>query len=597
MKVPSITLLLQAFSNALKRFPLTVASATTAVIVVMMILEKNESDVLPKIWMMAQLGIPLFTALATFSEAHQWTWKGRGALLQIAGIALLFMYGWSLPDVGEPGFEIVHLLRYAILLLVAHLFVSYAPYMNQFSVANFWEYNKQLFANLIVGAAYAFILWAGLSLAILAVDQLFQLKVDYKIYAHLLVLLLGFFNTTFFLYHFPARFEFADQDLSYTLVFKTLSKYILIPIVTLYFLILYAYSAKILVTWSLPIGWVASLVIGFSIAGILTYLLNYMLPVYDPSPVAIQYRRWFWWGMLPMVVLLFVAISRRIMDYGFTEERFFVAHIGVWLLLTGSYFAISKTDNIKFVPISLSVFGLIAVLGPFSAFNVALRSQKGILKQLLEKNERLSNGKIMQNEHFLPEKDGKQIISSLEFLDKHNELSSLEAWLPTSIDSLNVKGSGALKQITNWMNIRWEKANDNANDYVRVNASMGTYKGKTDNFTQIFQIDLNDYSNNVTEGRTFKLNAQKNGFIYFDRIKGKENLIDTFYLGYYLKDWLRKSTYGTYTLPENKSAFDFKRKNTELRLIINQLEFAEKGQDFEINSLNGIVLIRETKTK
>jgi len=597
MRIPSFSLLSQAFSNALRRFPLTMAAAIIAVIVVMMILQKNESDLLPKIWMMAQLGIPLFTALATLSEVHQWPWKGRGGLLQIAGIALLFMYGWSLPDVGEPGFEIVHLLRYTILLFAAHLFVSFAPYMNQISVANFWEYNKQLFANLIVGAAFAFILWGGLSLAILAIDQLFQLKVDYKIYAHLLVLLLGIFNTTFFLYHLPRNFEFTDQDLSYTLVFKTLSKYILIPIVTLYFLILYAYSAKILFTWSLPIGWVASLVIGFSIAGILTYLLNYMLPVYDPSPVAIQYRRWFWWGMLPMVVLLFVAISRRIMDYGITEERFFVAHIGVWLLLTGSYFAISKTDNIKFVPISLTIFGLIAVLGPFSAFNVALRSQKGILKQLLEKNERLSNGKIVQNEHFLPEKDGKQIISSLEFLDKHNELSSLEAWLPSSIDSLNVKGSGALEQITNWMNIRWEKTNDIENDYVRVNALIGTYKGKTDNFTQIFQIDLNNYNNNATEGPAFKLNEQKNGFVYFDKIKGKETQIDTYYLGYYLKDWLGKSKYGTYTLPENKSAFDLKGKNTELRLILNQIEYAQKGQDFEIRSLNGIVLIRETKAK
>jgi hypothetical protein len=83
----------------------------------------------------------------------------------------------------------------------------------------------------------------------------------------------------------------------------------------------------------------------------------------------------------------------------------------------------------------------------------------------------------------------------------------------------------------------------------------------------------------------------------FDKIKGKETQIDTYYLGYYLKDWLGKSKYGTYTLPENKSAFDLKGKNTELRLILNQIEYAQKGQDFEIRSLNGIVLIRETKAK
>ena len=160
----------------------------------------------------------------------------------------------------------------------------------------------------------------------------------------------------------------------YTTAFKNLTKFILIPITAIYFLILYAFSTKILVTWQLPEGWVGKLVLGFSVAGIFTYLLNFMLVKFDDSVVVKGFRRWFFYILLPMVLLLFVAIGRRIGDYGVTEARYVVAISGAWLLLISVYFILSKRDNIKFIPISLAVFSLLTVLGPLSAFKVSERS-------------------------------------------------------------------------------------------------------------------------------------------------------------------------------------------------------------------------------
>lgn len=597
MKLPSIPLLVRALSTATMRFPLAMTATILAVSTLLVMIEKNGSEFLSKSWMMAQLGIPVFIALTTLQEVNRWKWIGIGGVVQAGILALLVFYGWSLPDLNAPDFGNVHIVRYGILLMVSHLFVSFAPFLNQNSISDFWEYNKQLFANFILGAAYAVILWAGLSLAVLAIDQLFQLNINGKIYLQLFILLIGIFNTSFFLYHFPVEYRYADLDQSYTLVLKTLCKFILIPIVALYFLILYAYSAKILFTWSLPIGWVASLVIGFSIAGILTYLLNYMLPIYNDNPVSRIYKRWFWWIMLPMIALLFVAVSRRIIDYGITEERFFVAYIGFWLLLSGCYFAISKTDNIKFVPISLAVFGLTAVLGPLSAFEVSVRSQKGILKQLLEQNGRMEAGKVVQRDNLLAEKDGKQMLSALEYLETHNQLYAIQDWLPMPLDSFKNAGIRPFEKIASWMHLNWEHEPQNTDSFVRVYAIPGSYRGTVEQYSMIFQLDLVSYQTEKPEGRTIQINTAKNGLILQDLIKGKQTVVDEYPLGYYLKEWFRKSENGSFDFPEGKSAIELKGKNTDLKLIINELEFNQANAVSEISRINGIALLREKRTK
>lgn len=596
MKLPSFERLIHAFSTAILRFPLTMLAALLAVVALLIMIENDGSELLSKMWMMAQLGIPLFIGLSTLAESKSWPWRGLGGLIQIAGVVALVFYGWSLPNLNAPDFETVHVIRYSIFLLVVHLFVSFAPYLNQYAIAHFWEFNKQLFANFIIGMAYAVILWAGLSLAILAVDQLFQLQLNGKIYLQLFVVLIGIFNTTFFLYHFPVEYEYTDLDTSYTQVFKTLCKFILIPIVTLYFVILYAYSAKILISWALPVGWVASLVIGFSIAGILTYLLNYRLPAYDNSPIAYNYRRWFWWVMLPMIAMLFVAISRRIMDYGITEERYFVAYIGFWLSLTGCYFVFSKTDNIKFVPISLAVFGLTAVLGPSSAFNVSVQSQKGMLEQLLVENGRLEAGKIAQGKTLLPEKDGKKIISVLNFLEKRHQFSAIQNWLPIPVDSLYNGSKPPVDQVADLMNIHWDKEPLSSDPYVRAFASPAAYQGIIGDYTFLYQLDLSEYDE-PKEGRFFEINKTKDGLVLLEATKGDYTTVEEFFLGFYLKEWFRKGENGNYAFPKGKSALELTGKKYDLKLIINTIEFKQVGDHFEIIQCTGIALLREKRTK
>ncbi len=506
MKIPSLIFLLRSTGGVLRRFPVVAVAAVIGVVALMAILENDKSPDTVRLWMMALLGVPLFTGLTAFAESHDWTLRDwRYWALNGAGVALLILYGFALPDPHEPHFDEVDVPRYLAVLGVVHLFVAVAPYLNRLPVADFWEYNKQLFASFIVGATFTLILWGGLALAVLAAQRLFDFNIDEKVYVHLFVLLAGLFNTTFFLHHFPRHFRFETPEQAYNSIFKNLCKYILIPIVGLYFLILYAYSAKILVNWWLPRGWVASLVIGFSVAGIFTYLLNYQLPQYDQSPIVRNYRRWFWWVMLPLVALLFVAIYRRIGDYGVTPPRFIICAIGLWLLVTGLYFAISRTDNIKFIPISLGIFALLSVFGPFNAFNVSERNQLEHLESLLIKNGRMAAGQVLKAKTDFTGADAQRVTDVLYWLDQRGSLDRIQSWIGQPIDSLPPapKGNfGRVGRVTNLLGIR--SARNDYSNLVRVSPNGLVNTGNIRGYTTWYRVELNEYSNPPGMGRYFE---------------------------------------------------------------------------------------------
>jgi hypothetical protein len=447
MRIPSAGAIADALILVLKRFPLPMLVALAGTVMACYCVEAGYDQEKPVIkwWMVAHLALPILIGLKAYAEAKLMTFR-HSLILHALVVTIILGYAVTFKPF-EFAADHIDIPRYILLLLAAHLWLSFAPFLGNESVEDFWEYNKQLLGNLVVGAALTLILYLGLCLAMLAVDNLFDFHIRDRAYARLFFVLAGIMNTAFFLFHFPKDFRFEGHEIKANLFFQVLCKYILIPVVGIYFLILYAYSGKIALTWSLPKGWVSSLVIGFAAVGILTWLLNFLLKKYDESVIFDTFDRYFWMVLFPMVGLLMLAVGRRIMDYGVTEERFFGAHTGSWLLLCCVFFVIVRSRDIRFIPMSLTAFILMGVYGPISGFELTRRSQKHRLQNLLEQNGMWAEGKARPATEKVPEEAYDQITSCLYALQSRGLLKDVEPWFEAQklpADSLIEKGSYAL---------------------------------------------------------------------------------------------------------------------------------------------------------
>jgi uncharacterized protein DUF4153 len=206
--------------------------------------------------------------------------------------------------------------------------------------------------------------------------------------------------------------------------------------VTLYLVILYAYLFKIIFTAHWPSGWVSWLVLGFAVAGIFALLLIYPLRKEAANLWINSYSRFFYLALFPLIVLLWIAIWKRISAHGITEWRYYVMLLGMWLAVMAGYFVFSVRKDIRVIPASLCLLALFSLWGPWSAPGVSLAAQKGRLRSVLEKDGLLVDGKVQPAKAELPLEDRKSISSIVDYLVDMHGYRVLQPWFRNDLDSL-----------------------------------------------------------------------------------------------------------------------------------------------------------------
>jgi hypothetical protein len=251
-----------------------------------------------------------------------------------------------------------------------------------------------LFTRLWTAAFFSGILFAGLALALLSMKLLFDIDFNEKLYGEIFVVIAGLFNTWFFVSGIPDDFEKLDEQLEYPKGLKIFAQYILLPLLILYFVILYFYGGKILILWDWPKGIVSYLIICVSVLGILTFLLLYPFSNENEDSWIKKMSKSFYLILLPLLAILFIAILMRMDDYGITVNRYIVLFLGIWLT-TVCVFTLLFKSNIKFIPTSLALMLLLISFGPWGIFSVSERAQVNRLKNILEKAKIIKENKIV----------------------------------------------------------------------------------------------------------------------------------------------------------------------------------------------------------
>ncbi len=584
LRFPSLKNLTYGVEQVIRRFPLVVVAAALKAAMLYTLVESPpltpDYQLYIKITLVLFLALPLFLSLHLVAERRQWN-VGALAAGVLGVCALLAAYYFTIsPDPIQRDYY-----RFGMFLVCTHLLVSFAPFVGYDEPNGFWQFNKTMLLQFLTATLYAGTLYIGIIIAVETVRFLFDVNYSIQIEADLFVLIGGFFHTLFFLNGFPARLDLLEAQQSYSRGVKLFTQYVLLPLEVVYLLILYVYTAKILIQWQLPEGGVAYLVMAFSVAGIFALLLLY--PIRDSAEerwIRI-FTRWFYLALFPLIVLLGVAIFRRIGEYGVTENRYLVAALAVWLTGISLYFLISKKDDIRWIPLSLCVASFLLAIGPWSIFAYSRQNQAERFGALLEKYKVLDeNGKITKSDT-LPEEDYERLMSGIRYFRNRNEIGTLIPFFSALPDKKNqqevaTKMEYQLNQAVKVETLQLEKSG--RVDY-RASDSSDMIGNDIRGFEYMLAFNLyGDASREDSQGK-WKLEASEQGskLILTNKTEGK---VITWDMAARFAEIEKHNGMNSYLV--DKSLLTFDRPGFRLSLE----EFSRSGNYY---SYRGVLLVKE----
>lgn len=207
--------------------------------------------------------------------------------------------------------------------------------------------------------------------------------------------------------------------------------YVALPFFVFYFAILYVYSAKVLLNFSLwPKGEVSWMVIGFSLFGYLFYLSSWKYQA--ELPLLARARKALPYIILPQTLMLFYALYLRIAQYDLTINRYFVIVFGIYIVIISLYYIFSKKKYITMLPLLLAIVIMSISIGPWGVFSLPEHRQEvRLVKYLTELHILQTDGSIIP----LPEGNTNtgaenQVYDIVQYLCNMHECRAIENIFP-----------------------------------------------------------------------------------------------------------------------------------------------------------------------
>lgn len=430
LSIPSIGAVFAGAAAAARRFPLTLACGCLWCLV--KVAENHRWHPLGSASRTDQAEIYLllgfFWSLAATLIGESRGWRGPKTT-GLAAVGLLVLL-WPVGIYGGGWTISLNPLFYFLLPGLVLLTIT-APFLRAGSATlALWHFNRVSWLAAAFGILVAVLACLGLMALLQGLETLFGLEIESRAYTDIWLVGFGLLAPWLTLCGLPRQFAGSDRDEVPRWV-TFLASFLLVPLVTIYLLLIYLYIGKIVLAWELPRGEVAWIISGFAVAGVLTQLFSYPLAATGRAWIK-TFQRHFYHALWPPTVLLWIAVASRIQSYGVTESRYLLALFAAWLTLLCLAFTLRKAPLIL-VPLSLAALLIMAAVGPWGAAQVSGRSQLSELTALLDRHDLVRDGRLAAATEDPPFADRKRISSIVRYLD-HSGKQALLAPLLTHSD-------------------------------------------------------------------------------------------------------------------------------------------------------------------
>ena len=614
-KLFSLEKLTQGIRLSLTKYPISILfAAIAAILLITITMEDGDGweDLIPYI-IGCCMGISLFFAIHTALENKTWPGYVKG-LAMLLGLGILWLIVADIKnqmDSGSDQSQAIQIFGYGLL---THLVVAFLPFIGNFKINAFWQYNKSLFIRAFTTILYTGVLFAGLSGAILAITQLFDVDFGSKIYGYLWFVMALPMSVIIFTAGVPTDINELESSNDLPNGLRIFVQFILIPLVVLYLLILYAYMGKIIIQWSLPQGWVTILIMVFSVLGMLAMLLVYPYQHQKENSWVKWYTKGYYIALIPLLILQYIAIFTRIGDYGFTAPRWAVLAITVWLTWITLYNVFFKGRNIVLIPLTLFITAFLYLLGPLSHKSISISSQTTKINRLLTELKLVKNGKLLVYKDN-PKTDSLmgELYSATRYLNRNYQKTGLEPYLkyPTEAPIRQTVSNDLEK-----FNIHsYEKSNrDNYILNLQIESQIPHNQIPVGNWTKLYRFDdiyigsnnqestISDHVDLIKIKRNTGATASttdvdgKNVTLIVNGEEIEINIQNT--IASDLKEKFRSAEYGTLYIPNRKLIFPFQKKQQVGVIVIDKInyEFEEMNgtspNNHKIDRLTGCVFMK-----
>lgn len=429
--IEMIKYIIKAMYGAVSRFPLTVASLSGAAVLLCYMISIHRSPPLSIEKMMFTLLVGAFLGMTAQFSVERFDRLIRLRMPVYGAAALLtagyFLILWPAPEISaEIG---VRTMVAVFALLCAVLWVP--SFKNR---ADFNQIALVHFKSACTSLLYSGVLAAGMA-AIIATIDILLFDVHQDTYSYIMVLIWVLFAPIYYLSLLPRfnsedefELEKAEKAKSYPKFLEILVSFIAVPLVAVYTLVLFTYFIKILVTLTWPSGQLGPMVLIYSAAGLVLFILASLLE----NRFALLYRRIFPKVLIPIVIMQLISVSIRLNAYGVTESRYYVALFGIFSIVIGIILSIKPVVKNSYIALLATAFAILSIIPPIDAFTISRVSQIARVESILQAEGILHDGKLTPKEN-ASEETKVETTNILSYLDRQSSLKYID-WLPEDFE-------------------------------------------------------------------------------------------------------------------------------------------------------------------
>ena len=368
----SLNTLIQAFHSSIERFPLSLAYllalSVWGILTIWMKDIPSQSffmrNVQPAMWFLVCTGMMLSLAVSLWCEQ-----SGKERLTKpaqwAANIILWLDFIYILLRVNT--FTTSQFVAQGAIVTALAVGMLFVPPLRHTPPRHSLMFSFKQCGNLIDSLGISFVMGIAVSMIWGTVSLLFSFN-DFRVHATLLILGCASLSVLVFIGRVPTFDETVEMVTSYNptkFVVGTI-KYLLLPLIAIYTIILYVYGIKIIIAWELPDGGICIMVTALT-AGV--YGLLFLLKAISSSSqgddrLTTLSLRIFPLALIPLLVMMSVAIGVRIADYGITVPRLYMLTFNIWAYITAIYLFITSSRNTNIVALSFAVIFLLTSIMP-----------------------------------------------------------------------------------------------------------------------------------------------------------------------------------------------------------------------------------------